>query len=338
MSEIDQDQDQDQDQHPYSRLTPDRILDAVETTQRVTNGRLLALNSYENRVYQVGLEDDSYVIVKFYRPQRWSDEAILEEHAFTSELSANELPVLTPIEFDNKQTLLEFEGFRFALYERCGGYAPDLNTAEKRITLGRLLARIHARGALSSFKHRPNISIKEFGIDASEFLLAQQFIPFEYEKSYQSLVENLIPLIENRFSLTGEYTEIRLHGDCHAGNVLWTDAGPHFVDFDDARNGPAVQDLWMLLPSEENEQKICIEDLLEGYDEFHTFDHRQLHLIEALRTLRIMHYSAWLAKRWSDPAFPANFPWFNTPRYWEEHILSLKEQMALLQEVSTALI
>ncbi len=321
--------------HPYSRLTPDRILNAIDSTGRETNGRLLALNSYENRVYQVGLDDNSYIVVKFYRPDRWSDAAIHEEHEFTDALNEQEVPVLTPLRDKNNKSLLEFEGFRFAVYRRCGGHAPDLNFVENRIWFGRLLARIHAVGALTSFEHRPSISIQEFGLDASEFLLENQFLPMEYESSYRAISRDLIPLIENRFKLAGEYRSIRLHGDCHAGNVLWTDAGPHFVDFDDSRMGPIIQDFWMLLPSEQAELNRYLEDLLEGYNEFYDFDYRQLHLIEALRTLRIMHYSAWLARRWSDPAFPANFPWFNTPSYWEEHLLSLKEQLALLQEASS---
>ena len=323
--------------HPFSQLTPDRILDAIESTGRLSNGRLLALNSYENRVYQVGLDDNSFIIAKFYRPGRWTDAQILEEHAFTQALADQKLPVVTPLR-DGQQSLFEFGGFRFALYPRCGGYAPDLSHTENRLMLGRLLARVHAIGKLQTFESRPRISVQEFGHDAAHYLLTQQFLPLEYETAYAAVTRDLLALIEHRFALAGDYQVIRLHGDLHAGNVLWNDSGPHLVDFDDARLGPAMQDLWMLLPGEPDELRLCLSDILEGYEAFFDFDYRQLHLIEALRSLRIMHYSAWLAKRWEDPAFPASFPWFNTPRYWEEHLLSLKEQMALLQEASSEIL
>lgn len=330
-----------ENQHPYSRLTPDRILNAIDSSGRISNGRLLALNSYENRVYQIGLDNDKdnngFVIVKFYRPQRWSDEAILEEHAFTRELSEQDLPVLTPLVNEKGNTLFEYEGFRFSLYQRCGGYAPTLDSKEDRLSFGRLMARIHAVGSLQRFRIRPTITIQAFGRDAATFLLENHFIPLEYQASYESLIRDLMPLIEYRFEMAGDFREIRLHGDCHPGNVLWTDSGPHLLDFDDARMGPAIQDLWMFLPGVEHELKIYLDDFLEGYQEFYDFDYRQIHMIEALRTLRIINYSAWLARRWHDPAFPVSFPWFNTARYWEDNLLSLREQMALLQEAESGL-
>lgn len=323
-------------EHPYSLLTPDVILNAIDSIGYRSNGRLLALNSYENRVYQVGLEDEpSPLIAKFYRPERWTDAAILEEHEFTRELAEAELPVATPIEKNATETLFYFEGFRFALYPRFGGYAPDLSHKAERMQLGRLIARIHLIGARVKYKHRPTLSQSEFGEQSVSYLLSQEFLPDHLIPAYQSLARDLLAAIAQRFVLAGPYPAIRLHGDCHAGNVLWRDDRAQFVDFDDSRLGPAVQDLWMLLSGDPNERRVQIEDVLSGYMEFNDFDHRQLHLIEALRTLRMMHYAAWLAKRWQDPAFPAAFPWFNTPRYWEDHVLSLREQLGNLQEYTT---
>jgi Ser/Thr protein kinase RdoA (MazF antagonist) len=315
----------------YSALTPDVILDAVEQYGRQTDGRLLALNSYENRVYQVGIEDASPLIVKFYRPERWSDAAILEEHAFALELADHELPVVAPMLL-GQSTLLNARGYRFALYPRQGGHWPELNTAEEREWMGRFIARIHAVGATRSFQERPTLDIDSLGHQSCHYLQEHGFIPGHIEDAYRTLADDLLKQIEAIHASAGGVRQIRLHGDCHPGNILWTDDGPHFVDLDDCRTGPAIQDLWMLLSGDRHEMQIQFNDIIEGYLQFFEFDPRELQLIESLRTLRIIHYAAWLAQRWDDPAFPMAFPWFNTPRYWEEHILALREQASLLNE------
>ena len=318
--------------HPYSALTPDVILDAVDSTGFQSNGRLLALNSYENRVYQIGLEETEPVVAKFYRPQRWSNEAILEEHAFTLDLAQQEIPVVPPLISATGVSLYTHLQFRFSLYARRGGHGPDLSLAEHRKWLGRFIGRIHAFGATKDYQHRPTISVDAFIHQPGQFLLDQQLLPPHIEQIYSDLITQAVALIEERYRMAGQVQMIRLHGDCHAGNVLWTDQGPHFVDFDDSRMGPAIQDLWMMLSGQTDEMIAQLVDLLEGYQRFHSFRESELHLIEALRTMRIVNHAAWLAKRWSDPAFPAAFPWFDSPRFWEEHILSLREQIALLQE------
>lgn len=321
----------DKNQHPYQQLTPERILNAVDSVGWNSNGRLLALNSYENRVYQVGVDDNEFVIAKFYRPERWSNESILEEHEFSLELLEHDLPVVVPIKADNGKTLHNYEGFRFALYQRCGGHAPALDCQEDRLSLGRAIARIHAIGAIKPFKHRPTLSINEFVEQSVEFLCSKNFIPPEYLQSYQSLIQDMLPLINQRYSFAGDFRYIRIHADLHQGNILWTEQGANFVDFDDTRMGPAIQDLWMFLPGNHQDAQKYLNDFLQGYAEFWQFDNREVYLIEALRTLRIIHYSAWLARRWQDPAFALAFPWFNTAKYWQEHLLSLREQMAVLQ-------
>lgn len=317
--------------HPYEHLTPDLVLDAVESDGYLSDARILALNSYENRVYQVGIENQAPLIAKFYRPQRWSDEQIQEEHRFTQELHALEISVVPPLPDTTDNTLRTYQGFRFALYPRAGGHAPNLDDADTLLTLGRTLGRIHALGQTRPFAHRPALNVRTFALDSYAFLLANHVIPPSLRTAYQTLGQDLLARCEAAFERI-PYTPIRLHGDCHPGNILWRNEVPHFVDFDDARNGPAVQDLWMLLSGARPQQTAQLSELLEGYREFCDFDLAELGLIEALRTLRIMHYSAWLAHRWSDPAFPQHFPWFNTERYWGEHILELREQLAALQE------
>jgi len=318
--------------HPYEALTPDVVLTALEQAGFPCDGRLLALNSYENRVYQVGIEDASPVIVKFYRPGRWSDEAILEEHAFALELAEHEIPLVAPMADAQGRTLLEHAGYRFAVFLRRGGHWPELDNADNRLWLGRFIGRIHAVGAARGFRHRPTLTIESFGDASLSYLQEHGFIPSHLRAAYDSLVPDLLAQVRAAFARAGTVATLRLHGDCHPGNILWTDAGPHFVDLDDARMGPAVQDLWMLLSGERDERTIQLGDLLEGYEEFRDFDPRELHLVEALRTLRLLHYSAWLARRWDDPAFPRSFPWFNTDRYWEEQVLTLREQAAALDE------
>jgi Ser/Thr protein kinase RdoA (MazF antagonist) len=316
----------------YSLLTPDVILQAVEQSGWQTDGRLLALNSYENRVYQVGIEDTSPLIVKFYRPARWSNAAILEEHAFALELAAHELPVVAPLTVNNT-TLLDIQGYRFAIYPRQGGRWPELGTAREREWMGRFIARLHAIGATRPFRERPELDIESFGHQPCRFLQENGFIPAYIEEAYRTLSEDLLKQIEAIHTTVGDIRRIRLHGDCHPGNILWTDDGPHFVDLDDCRSGPAIQDMWMLLSGDRQEMQTQFIDIIEGYQQFYEFDQRELQLIESLRTLRIIHYAAWLAQRWNDPAFPMAFPWFNTPRYWEEHILALREQAGLLNEL-----
>lgn len=324
-----------QNSTPFHHLAPDCILNAVESTGLRTDGRLLALNSYENRVYQVGLEGVQPVVVKFYRPERWSDAQILEEHAFVRELAAAEIPVVAPLSIDGR-TLLHYHqagaAFRFAVFPRQGGRSPELDRPGNLEWMGRFIARIHAIGALKPFELRPPIDIESFGVEPSSYLLAHDFIPPELREVYRGVVGQALDGVRRCYERAGEVAMLRLHGDCHLGNVLWTDDGPHFVDFDDSRNGPAIQDIWMLFSGERHEMMVQLNDFLAGYEDFYEFDLRQLHLVEALRTLRLIHYAAWIARRWGDPAFPAAFPWFNSPRYWQDRILELREQIALMDE------
>jgi len=318
-------------QHPFSSLTPDAVLDALDSTGLRGDGRLLALNSYENRVYQVGMEDGPPLVAKFYRPERWTDDAILEEHAFVTTLVEREIPVV-PALLIHECTLHHFNGFRFSLFARHGGRAPELDNRDTLEWMGRFIGRIHAVGALETYSHRPVLDIQSFGIEPVEYLLAHDFIPLELLEVYRGVAALALDGVRRCFDRAGEVKHLRLHGDCHVGNVLWTDAGPHFVDFDDSRMGPAIQDLWMLLSGERAEQTRQFGDLLAGYEQFCDFEPREMHLLEALRTLRLIHYSAWIARRWDDAAFPAAFPWFNTQRYWQDRILELREQIALMNE------
>ncbi|MBS1156243.1 MAG: serine/threonine protein kinase [Proteobacteria bacterium] len=317
--------------HPYAALTPDCVLNALESLGLQCDGRLLALNSYENRVYQVGQENGPPLVAKFYRPARWSDTAILEEHAFVEELAEREIPAVPALRI-NGATLHAFESFRFAVFPRRGGRPPELEDPDTLEWLGRFMGRIHAVGAIRPFCERPTLDIESFGIEPRDFLLANGFIPPELLEAWESVVNQALDGVRRCFDRAGEVATLRLHGDCHAGNVLWTPDGPHFVDFDDARNGPAVQDLWMLLSGERGDMVRQLADILAGYEDFCEFNPRELYLVEALRTLRLIHYSAWLARRWDDPAFPAAFPWFNTQRYWQDRILELREQVALMDE------
>ena len=316
---------------PYAGLTPETVLDALEGAGLRGDGRLLALNSYENRVYQVWLEDGSSVVAKFYRPGRWSDEQILEEHDFVRELAAREIPAVAPLVLAGN-TLAAYAGFRFAVYPRRGGRTPELEDADTLRWLGRFLGRIHAVGATRAFAARPALDAESFGREPRDWLLAHDFIPPDLREAWTSAVDLALQGVEHCYERAGALRALRLHGDCHAGNVLWTADGPHFVDFDDARSGPAVQDLWMLLSGERPTMQRQLGHVLEGYGQFFAFERRELHLVEALRTLRLVHYQAWIARRWEDPAFPAAFPWFNTQRYWQDRILELREQIALMDE------
>jgi len=315
----------------FALLSPDTVLNALDSVGLHSDGRLLALNSYENRVYQIGMEQGAPVIAKFYRPARWSDAAILEEHAFVRQLAEHEIPVVPALEIAGR-TLHRFGDYRFAMFPRQGGRAPELEDGATLEWLGRFIGRIHAVGAIEAYRERPAISIASFGEQPRDYLLSHGFIPAELHAAWRSVVEQALAGVRHCFDRAGEVQALRLHGDCHIGNVLWTDDGPHFVDFDDSRMGPAVQDLWMLLSGERPDQVRQLGDILAGYEDFCEFNPRELHLIEALRTLRLIHYSAWLAMRWDDPAFPAAFPWFNTQRYWQDRILELREQIALMQE------
>ena len=316
---------------PYSNLTPDVVLESVERVGFRCDGRILALNSYENRVYQLGTEDGGFVVAKFYRPQRWSDEGILEEHQFAYELVEHELPIVAPIRIDDR-TLHEHAGFRFAVFPRQGGRWPELGHSEERMLMGRFVGRIHAIGAVNRFEHRQEISIDRMGREASQYVLESEWVPEHLIDSYQSIASQLLGSIREAFARAGDVRPLRIHGDCHPGNVLWTDDGPHFVDLDDCVTGPAVQDLWLFLSGDREARSLQLQDLLEGYNQFYDFDYRELHLVEALRTLRMINYTAWIARRWIDPAFPRAFPWFSENKYWEEHVLALKEQAAALDE------
>ena len=319
-------------EHPdYQQLTPDLVLDAVETCGVRCDGRQYALNSYENRVYQVWLDDGSMRVVKFYRPQRWSDAAILEEHAYSQELVDREIPVVAPLAINGK-TLHEHGGFRFALFSKQGGRAPELDRPEVLQWLGRFMGRIHAVGAIKPFRQRPRIDVASFGEAPSKFVIDNGVVPADLKPAYLAIVRDALERVRACYAEAGKVKDIRLHGDCHAGNVLWTEGGPHFVDFDDCRSGPAVQDLWMLLSGDREAMALQLADVLRGYREFQKFDMRELRLIEALRTLRMIHYAGWLAVRWDDPAFPVSFPWFNTQRYWQDQILALREQCAAMDE------
>ena len=326
--------DQSEGPDSFYSLGPEQVLQAIESVGLDCDGSQMALNSYENRVYQVGINGDKPLVAKFYRPNRWTDEAILEEHEFTLELSDLEVPVVPPLQFEG-DTLFTFEDYRFSLYPLRGGRAPDLENMSQLKQLGRFIGRIHALGGTTPFEHRPTLDVQHFGDDSYHFLLESGFIPPELKTAYETLAEDLLDHIDHIFdSVKG--ADIRLHGDGHPGNIMWTDsgsqAGPHIVDFDDARMGPAVQDIWMFLTGSRSHRESALAEFLEGYTPFFDFDLRQLALIEGLRTLRMMHYAAWIGRRWDDPAFKYAFPWFNTQNYWEDHILSLKEQASALNE------
>ena len=320
--------------HPYARLTPDHVIDAVESTGRFSDARILALNSYENRVYQVGLEDSDPVIAKFYRPERWSSQQIDEEHRYTQFLFDHEIPVVPPLIIDadaEYPTLGNHDGFQFAIYPRQGGRAPELDNLEHLHQLGRFIGRIHAAGQGFKFEHRLSLSIDQSSFNV-DYLLDAGFVPADLEAAYRAISGEVLQAIAERPPDSGQYAQISLHGDCHSGNVLWRDDCPHFVDFDDCLTGPAIQDLWMMLSGDIGNQQRQLLEIVEGYDMFFSFEPSQLRLVEPLRAMRVLHFNAWLARRWDDPAFPQAFPWFNSPRYWSEYILELKELLSGLQQ------
>ena len=316
--------------HPFATLSPDLVLDAVESLGYLSDARVLALNSYENRVYQVGIEGETPLIAKFYRPARWSDAAIREEHAFSLELAEHEIPVVAPLLRDG-ESLFEHAGFRFALFPRRGGHAPEPGNLDQLYRLGQLLGRLHGVGAIRPFQHRETMTVENFGHQSLACVLDSGFLPASLRPAYESVARDLLARLDALFASV-RYTAIRLHGDCHPGNLLYRDEAFHMVDLDDCRMGPAMQDLWMMLAGERQERLGQLSELMEGYQEFHDFDRRELALIEGLRSLRLLHYSAWLARRWDDPAFPMSFPWFANERYWGDQILALREQMAALDE------
>lgn len=318
-------------EHPYDRLGPDMVIDAVESAGYLSDARLLALNSYENRVYQVGIEDGIPLIAKFYRPERWSDAQILEEHRFSLELEDAEISVVAPMVDADGKTLHEFEGFRFALFPRRGGHSPELDNFDNLLVLGRTLGRIHAVGKAASFQNRREITVQHMLADSREFLL-EGFIPSSLVPAYSTLTRDLLQGVSEIYAEVSASDVIRIHGDCHVGNILWRDNTAHFVDLDDCCTAPAMQDLWMFLSGDRPYRQLQLSELVEGYSEFCDFDPRQLRWLEALRTMRLTWYAAWLARRWNDPAFPRSFTWFNTERYWADHILELREQMSALQE------
>ncbi len=318
---------------PYARLTPDAVIDAVESLGLACDGRLLALNSYENRVYRVGIEDAPPLVAKFYRPSRWSDAAIVEEHAFTRELADADLSVVAPLAFDGA-TLFHHAGFRFALFACQGGHAPELSDADTLRQLGRTLARLHAVGARRRFRHRQTLDCAQFGHAPLRYLLASGAIPDALHANFSRLGDALLAQVDAAFARAQPLATLRLHGDCHPGNILWRNGVAHFVDLDDCLTGPAIQDLWMFLSGSRDEQQAQLERLTEGYAEFRDLDWRERHLIEPLRALRLIHYHAWIARRWHDPAFPRAFPGFAESRHWEEVLRQVQEQLAVLDEAA----
>ena len=316
--------------HLYTELDPDRVIRAVESVGLVSDGRLLPLNSYENRVYQVGIDGEEPVVAKFYRPGRWSEAQLLEEHQFIAELAEAELPVVAPLADAHGRTLHHDGHFAFTLYPRRGGRQVELDLDTLHV-IGRALGQLHAVGSRQKFRHRLSLGIDNYGTASCRFVLEHDFIPSELRNAYETLTRDLLQRLQLQWREHAGLSRIRLHGDFHRGNILWRE-GPLLVDFDDCLQGPAVQDLWMLLSGERDQQQAQLSELIDGYAMFHDFNPAELGLIETLRTLRMMHYSAWLARRWDDPAFPHNFPWFNTARYWADHVLQLREQLAALDE------
>jgi len=315
----------------FSALSPDLIIDGLESAGFTVDSGLLALNSYENRVYQ--FHDDNLVkyVTKFYRPQRWEITQILEEHEFSFELEEQELPIVAPLKINGK-SLFEYEGYHFAVFPCRGGRIFEVDNLNQLEWMGRFLGRIHAVSSQNNFHLRPNFNSNELLYQARESIIASNYVPKSLSTPFFTILDQVIAVASKQYLPAQQTKQIRLHGDCHAGNILWRDEGPHFVDLDDCRTGPAIQDLWMMLSGDRQQQLLQLDTLLMGYEEFFTFENEQLLLIESLRTMRLVNYMAWLCKRWDDPAFPQNFPWFNTEKYWEQQILMLKEQMSALQQ------
>ncbi|GLX78222.1 stress response kinase A [Thalassotalea insulae] len=312
----------------FTSLSPDLILDGIESVGLRVDSGLLALNSYENRVYQFHDEQLQKYVTKFYRPQRWTHQQIQEEHDFSLELAAQELPVIAPLQFSG-QSLFEYQGYPFAIYPCRGGRIFEVDNLDQLEWMGRFIGRIHAVSRQQKFSCRPSYHTDESLYQAREIIAQSGFVPDYLAQSFFVILDQVIEVAAQQYQPN---ELIRLHGDCHAGNILWTDNGPHFVDLDDSRMGPAIQDIWMMLSGDHQQQLLQLDTLIGGYEEFCSFDHQEFALIEALRTMRVVNYMAWLCKRWQDPAFPYSFPWFNTAKYWEEQVLMLKEQMSALQQ------
>jgi Ser/Thr protein kinase RdoA (MazF antagonist) len=335
--------------HLFEKLTPDVVIDALEATGLLLDGRLMTLSSYENRVYLAHTDDGGAVVAKFYRPERWSDAQIQEEHDFAAQLVEAEIPLAAPIAL-NGATLHHAHGFRYSISPRKGGRRPELDDFDTLEWIGRFLARMHTVGAVQPFAVRPALNISTFGTEPHDWLLAHDMVAPEVRTAWQAAYQEAMALVAtcaggvlsggaSLLSPSHNIKLLRLHGDCHPGNILWTPEGtttqapgPHFVDLDDARTGPAVQDLWMLLSGDRRQRTQQLSALLDGYEQFRPFDRRELALIEPLRTLRLIHYSAWLARRWDDPAFPIAFPHFGTHAYWQEQLQQLHEQIEAMQE------
>jgi Ser/Thr protein kinase RdoA (MazF antagonist) len=315
---------------PFEALSPDVVLDAAMSVGIEGDGRLLALNSYENRVYQLGTDAGNRVL-KFYRAGRWSDEQIAEEHDFTAEMAAAELPVAAPLRI-NGETLFKYQDYRFCAFPWMPGRAPELDAGESLALLGRAIARMHQIGCLRPFEARPWLTSQRLGWQALEDVLASGLIPQDLARRYEEVSRELLEAVETVFESAGEVGAIRIHGDCHLGNLLWNERGPVFVDLDDCMMGPRVQDLWMLLSGTAAEQQRQWGEILEGYQQFANFDYREVLLVEALRSLRMLHHAAWVAQRWRDPAFPRAFPWFGERRNWENYVLDLMEQSSNMRE------
>ena len=321
--------------HAYETLTPDVVLDALSDLGLPVDGRLMALSSYENRVYQVMLDDGQAVVAKFYRPARWSDEQILEEHAFAEALMREEIPMVGPLVLHG-ETLHHAAGFAFSVSPRRGGRTPELDDEEVLEWVGRFIARIHVVGQQQVFATRPTLNVQTFAIDSRNWLLEHNVIPLDQKTNWTSWCDKAIAIASEVFA-AHPCTSIRLHGDCHPGNILWTPTdqaygGPHFVDLDDARMGPAIQDLWMLISGDRKQKTYQLSLLLEGYEQMRELNRTELAFIEPLRTLRLIHYSAWLAKRRDDPAFVQHFSWFGSSDYWAGQIHMLEEQCEAMQE------
>ncbi|HZO23479.1 MAG TPA: serine/threonine protein kinase [Steroidobacteraceae bacterium] len=318
------------DVKPFTGLTPEAVLDAASSVGLEVDGRLFALNSYENRVYQVG-RPGGMLVLKFYRPSRWSDAQIEEEHEFTEQLAAAELPVAAPVRIEG-HTLFKYQQFRFAAFPWMAGRAPELDAPEARQIFGRTLGRMHQIGALQPFRARPRIGVQRLGWEAREQVLASELLPDYLHERYASVSGALLERVEQVFQDTGNVRDIRIHGDCHMGNLLWNERGPVLVDLDDCAMGPRVQDLWMMLSGSRPEQQRQWAELLEGYQQFADFDFREVRLIEPLRALRMLHHAAWVTHRWLDPAFPRAFPWLGEARYWEGYLRDLLEQVEAVED------
>ncbi|VAW45556.1 YihE protein, required for LPS synthesis [hydrothermal vent metagenome] len=313
--------------HPFDRLTPDTILDALEAQGFEVDGCVTALNSYENRVYQIGIDQGQPLIVKFYRPDRWNQAQIQEEHDFCFAVEAHDIPVVIPLKNSTGDSIYQFEGFDFTVFPRKGGYAPELDYQDNLAIMGRTLARLHNVGAQQPFKHRPTLNAQTFGQDCIDFV-AQNFIPFEHKSAYLAVAENIMAVVTEKLQTA---KNIRVHGDLHIGNILLRDDIPNLVDFDDSRSAPAIQDIWMLLSGDDQEQQIQLQKIIGAYSEFRDFPYSELVMIESLRTLRMIHHTAWLARRWEDPAFPPAFPWFDTHQFWAQHVSDLHQQLNELE-------